>query len=116
MTSSSQILTDLASVIGWEATASIVRYVGGQSRRIPLYASDEHWLVEFIGREKADLLCARYGGDTIWVPKNDGGVRQIRDARIRLLREEGATINALAKEFHLTDRQIYNVLATAEEG
>jgi hypothetical protein len=90
---------------------------GARSERFPLHASDEHWLTTFIGREQADALCKRYGGDTLWIPKNDGGVRQLRDTRIKALRTEGATINALATEFRLTDRQIYNILSeAAEEG
>lgn len=115
----SQILEELAGIIGWDHTTTLVRMAGGQSRKIPLHASDEHWLTTFIGREASDALCKRYGGDTLWIPKNDGGVRQVRDARIRALREADppATINALAAEFKLTDRQIYAILArVAEEG
>lgn len=119
MTSDSETLKQLAVLVGWEAVATLVRMAGGQSRRIPSHASDEHWLVTFIGREKADRLCKLYGGDNLWIPKNDGGVRQLRDAQIRAMRygKPPATINALATEFRLTDRQIYNILgAQPEEG
>jgi hypothetical protein len=119
MRSPSQILEDLAALVGWDAVATMVRMAGGQSRKIPLRASDEHWLTTFLGREKADALCKTYGGDTLWIPKNDGGVRELRDSQIRAMRraDPPATINALATEFRLTDRQIYNILAAqTEEG
>jgi hypothetical protein len=117
MTTTSQILEELAGLVGWDHVATLVRMAGGQERKIPGHASDEHWLTTFIGRVAADALCKRYGGTALWIPKNDGGVRQLRDARIKALRTEGATVNALATEFRLTDRQIYNILSeAAEEG
>lgn len=116
MRAPTQILPELAELIGWEATAAIVRHVGGQSRNIPRHVLPEHWLVQFIGLEKAERLCERYGGEILYFPKNDGGVRQLRDAEIRSSRAAGATINALATEFRLTDRQIYSILAATEEG
>jgi hypothetical protein len=91
MRSPSQILEDLAALVGWDAVATMVRMAGGQSRKIPLRASDEHWLTTFLGREKADALCKTYGGDTLWIPKNDGGVRELRDSQIRAMRRGPAT-------------------------
>jgi hypothetical protein len=89
MRSPSQILEDLAALVGWDAVATLVRMAGGQSRKIPLHASDEHWLTTFIGTGEGDALCKRYGGDTLWIPKNDGGVRELRDSQIRAMRRGG---------------------------
>lgn len=114
MASNSQVLTDLASIIGWEGVAAMVRLAGGQARNIPRTATREHWLTVFLGVEKAQLLCDRYGGEILYVPKDDIGVRALRNQRIKQLRGEGASIHALATEFKLTDRQIYAVLAVAE--
>jgi hypothetical protein len=104
----------IADIIGWDATLALIRFAGGQSRRIPATAHDDHWLTALIGKEAAEKLCRIYGRDVLAIPKNDAEVVRERNVRIRARREEGATIKKLSSEFNLTDRMIYNILGSVE--
>lgn len=112
--SASQILTELAEVAGWDAAIKIADMRGGTQIRIPQEPAPEHWLWDLLGEQAARAISARYGGSCLWVPKNDADSLRMRNEQIRADRRAGATINALAQRYRLTDRQIYSILRIVE--
>lgn len=107
-------LVAIADVAGWDAALTLVRHVGGQSRRIPHESNEEHWLHVLVGPEAAGKICRHFGGDVLTVPRNVAEVLDQRNQKIRAERESGATVRKLAEAWHMTERQIYNVLRTVE--
>lgn len=55
------ILAEIADVAGVEAARTVARIKGGARAYFRLNPPDDHWLVQAVGREKADLICAAIG-------------------------------------------------------
>lgn len=113
-TQTSQILTEIAEVAGWEAALKLVDIAGGRSVRIPATPAPDHWLTMALGEEAAAKLCKIYPGSALWIPKNESVVRAFRDRQIREDRRNGLTIAAIAGKYKLTDRQVYNIMGSVE--
>lgn len=58
-------LAEIAQVAGLDAALRLAEARGGTEVYIPAHAPDGHWLVEAVGREAADAICAHYAvGET----------------------------------------------------
>lgn len=69
-------------------------------------------LAETIGLEGLVNLIAAHGGETLYIPKADAIIRIIRDKRIRAS-YNGINAQALAREYGLSERQIYTIVEGA---
>jgi hypothetical protein len=82
-----ELLAEIAEVAGLPAALAICDARGGQRVYFPARAPDGHWLVELVGRETADVLCAHFrstarGGIELLVPM--GPQKRIRfEAAVR---------------------------------
>ncbi|QFR32402.1 hypothetical protein [Ancylobacter sp. TS-1] len=56
----SDVFAEIVGVIGLPAAVKLADARGGTKITIPSRVSASHWLVEIIGREAADQLCAHY--------------------------------------------------------
>ena len=65
------ILDDLASVIGYTATCSLVDLLGSNKRNlcVPTEATDSHFLAKIIGMPAFRALVSNYGGQLIPIPE-----------------------------------------------
>lgn len=87
------ILAEIAETAGEPAAVSFAARVGGTRVYIPARVADDHWLVDCVGRAKADLICKHFAvdarrGQRIDVPIAAGGVYpQLRRAVARRLHE-----------------------------
>lgn len=60
-----EVLKEIADVAGKEAAWEIARARGGRVVYIPATPSDDHWLTELVGRDRASKICAHFRvGDT----------------------------------------------------
>lgn len=112
----SSALTDLADVIGWESVGALVRTFAGQRISIPKSVDDGHILSSVLGREKADLLCRHYQGDTIYLP--NAAAREAEVLRLAALKP-ALTINEIAARTWLSYRGVQKIIArhtAAESG
>lgn len=95
------VLLEIAQVAGEPAAALIAGARGGRSVYIPARATDEHWLVETVGRAAADKICAHFAVD------DKRGQRGPRGTRVDIPLATGgayATLRrAVAKRLHDLD-------------
>lgn len=67
------LLAEIAEVAGLDAALKVAEARGGSRTHFPARAPDGHWLVELVGREAANKLCAHFrttarGGIELLVP------------------------------------------------
>ncbi|RIV81782.1 hypothetical protein D2V17_16735 [Aurantiacibacter xanthus] len=82
---------------------------------VPKRISPDHHLAKILGQELADKLAEGFGGEML-KPANARIARRIvRDKLIRRRADDGgASIPDLSRAFHLTERQIRNILRRRE--
>jgi hypothetical protein len=99
------LLAEIAEVAGLEAALAIAEARGGSRTVFPARAPDGHWMVELIGREATDKLCAHFrsGGGGIELDVPMGPVAYYRKARRRLaqLVDEGVPVARAAHQIGL---------------
>ena len=99
---------ELEELLGPDGLAALAAARGGRRAYVPRAPCNSHWLVEALGRERADKLAWRFGGDRIDIPSRPP--QRDRNARIRELRASGRTVSAIAAETGISERQVRNVL------
>jgi len=104
-------LTDVADAIGLPATLALVEHAGGVRIYVPERLSDDHRLVEWLGRDAAAMLSDAYAGEELVVPRCAEALRRVRNRQIRRERSEGARPAELALRYRLTERQVFTILA-----
>jgi hypothetical protein len=103
---SASLFDEIAEVIGATAALTLFRAKGGGRITVPAKAPDGHWLVELIGREAADRLCAHYRQGT-------PGER-MRGAEIDLPRGPTGVIGEIAPTIQRARRIMAQALAEGE--
>ena len=98
---------ELQEILGPGGLRRLSRASGGRRAYIPRKPRDSHWLVLAVGREAADKLAWRYGGDRIEVPIL---ARIDRDDRICRLRAQGRSAAQIAEEEGISERHVRNIL------
>lgn len=105
---------EMVAHIGLPATMTIVRVHGGTVLRVPTGAREDGQqlleLIERIGEPATRALIAAYGGERLFIPRCAQAVRDMRDRRIIAAYDAGQSVNSLAREHTLTDRQIRTIL------
>lgn len=104
-------LREIREVIGVAATLRMVEGCGGIRVFIPKRPRPEHRLQRILGEEAFRLLSARYGGETLSVPRADRIVRRLRNLTIAAAYDTGMPVRELARRHQLTERQVYAILA-----
>ncbi|MBK5957410.1 hypothetical protein CCR97_04195 [Rhodoplanes elegans] len=115
------LLAEIAEVAGLEAALKLAESHGGTRMSIPArITSDEHELVQCVGREAADKICALYRqgtgsgrscGINVLIPRGPTGA--IADARRRLAKAlaGGASAAEAARAAGMTERSAYRARA-----
>lgn len=109
------ILAEIAEIAGEPAAVLIAARVGGQRVYIPAKVSDDHWLVDCVGREKADRICRHFKvdgrGQRVDVPLAAAGAYpQLRRAiakRVHDLDRAGASARQISGEVRITTRAVH---------
>lgn len=71
-------------------------------------------IADVIGVEATLKLCEVYGGDPLYLPKNDDVQRELRDREIRkLYGEQNYKSSYLKKQYGLSGRTIRNIVREA---
>jgi len=107
-------LIEIKDVIGIVATLRLVEVYGGTLIVLPRKYRDDHHLVRIIGHKAASELIVHYSGDRLYVPKNDNATRLIRDIEIANKYDAGYSVPKLAREYNLSERQIWNIFKRPE--
>ena len=105
-------LGTLAEIIGLAEALRLVEKRGGTRIYIPEVADPDHWLADVIGTSSLANLVKHYARESIEIDRGCAALRAVRDRLIICRYSEGrASTAALALEFGLTQRQIFNILA-----
>ena len=67
-------------------------------------------LAASVGEEAARILCDQFGGSRLYIPFCNKQVLSKRNQSIITAYTNGAGIDALVREYRLSDRQIWNIL------
>lgn len=114
------VLSEIAAVAGDAAALAISARVGGTRVYIPASVNDDHWLVDAIGRDNADKVCAALGGDRHVIPLATGGAYRslARDIarRVHQLDQQGKSSAEIARACGLTQRAVHRHRAAHRGG
>ncbi len=102
-------MAEVVEVIGLPAALRLAEGLPGVRVYVPERASEDHRLVEILGREAADRLCSHYATENLYIPRCIHAIRAVRNLAIYRQRHIGAA--TLAMRYGLTDRQVYNIIA-----
>lgn len=109
------ILRDIAALIGLPGMLALVEHYGGVRLYVPVRFDPDHALVKVLGHGAAAKLIEQYGGlDHFDVPRAVRAIDAVRNAAIRAEYGE-LSQGQLARRYRLTERQIRNILAGAEQ-
>jgi hypothetical protein len=95
-------LDDIASLIGFTATATLAAWFGGKNLCVPKVAKPDSRLAVLIGMTALKHLVAEYSSITLWIPTGDVFAAERRRSRVAvaLVRGEStadiATCNAMS--------------------
>ncbi|WP_321447409.1 AsnC family protein [uncultured Cohaesibacter sp.] len=101
------VLSEIAEVTDVNTALMIANVMGGGRAHIPPYASDDHWLTELVGLEKAKVICGyfriitsdgRAVGIVIDVPLAKAWKRTSDTKRIDKGLLQGKTYDVIARE------------------
>lgn len=105
-------LRELVRVLGEGAAFRLVEQRGGGRLIVPKRVTPDHRFIDELGLKVfADLVDA-YPGSVIDLPKYDAVLRQLRHERVRQLRAEQRTMDAIAVATGYSRRQVINILGT----
>jgi uncharacterized protein (DUF433 family) len=110
-------LEEIIEAIGEADTLKLVETIGGTSPRLPALRniSEDHAIAKIIGVEKLKKLVSDVGGSRyVYFPKCADGIRRKRDQEIVRRYQSGESVDRLALEYGLSDRQIWNILKKTE--
>ncbi len=115
------VIREIIRLIGHGPAMALVREFGGQELRIPVTDASETWaaLVEVIGEQATNALCAALAGETIYIALCAEAVRAERNramiARYDALLAEGhsgrGAVSVLVREFRpISYRQVEKIV------
>lgn len=110
------VLGEIAHIAGAPAAIALAERAGGQRVYIPARVSGDHWLVDCVGRDAAERICAHFrlngrGGQQIDVPLASAGAyaqlrrRIARD--IHKLDREGHSAREIARRVGVSQRTVH---------
>lgn len=108
-------LLEIVEVIGEAAALKLVERFGGTTPRLPAIRNitPDHPMAQCIGIEALTaLVTATGGGRWLYVARCARGMRESRNRQIVEQYSNGTTVEALARRYHLSDRQIWNILGS----
>ena len=108
-------LLEIVEIIGEAAALKLVERFGGTSPRLPAVRNinADHPLAQCIGIVPlTELVKATGGGRWIYIARCARGLREARNREIVQLYSDGVPVDELARRYHLSDRQIWNILGS----
>lgn len=99
LTRRSDALDEICATVGFSATLSLMRWLGGSHVTVPRKMDTDCMLSAIIGRHQLNRLVGTMGGRTLWIPEDPSTRYKAADTRARdiakMLRE-GASIQQVS--------------------
>jgi hypothetical protein len=113
---SSPTLSTIREVAGDAAVVKLIAARGGTWVHLPVRLTQRAELVRLVGVDAAQRIVDRFGARTLLrIPtgRGHGHGRRLDHGEIVRLNRAGWSVPRLARAFHCTDRQVWNILANA---
>jgi hypothetical protein len=110
-------IRDFVTLLGWDATAALVRVYGGLKIWIPRARSNRAsaaLLAHTIGDDAADKLIAHYGGAEMYIPFCKSALRRARNVSICREYTAGTPVCQLVAKYGVSYRQIDKILKNTD--
>ena len=107
-------LKELRDLVGITATLKLVDHYGGIHVTVPSRYFEASPLVGIVGHRATSELVQRYGGNTLYIAKADKVLRALRNIEIATRFDAGIPAWQLAREYGLSERQIWSILTRPE--
>lgn len=108
---------EIVRLIGLPRAVDLFRTLGGVSFPAPQGENNNRMgalrfemLAECVGVDAARVLCREFSGTVFYIPKCERALLKIRDRRIVLEFDKGATAEELALKYRLTERRVMGIL------
>lgn len=105
-----EVLREIADLVGVPATLKLVESYGGTHLIVPSRYNPDHPLTRVVGHAASVQICQRYSGTSLYVARIKSAIKTLRDIEIASRYDGGVSVPQLAREYELSDRQIWNVL------
>lgn len=116
------VLGEIAEVAGEEAARKLSAAYGGTRKHIPAsVSSDDHWLVQCVGRDAAESICNWFSvgqpegnyrcGEEVLIPRGAAAIIERRREIINLSCD-GLGAGAIARQLGVSERMVYRVRAS----
>lgn len=102
-------LRELQQLIGLPATMAIVKRWGGLRIKIPSRYHDDHQLVKVVGHEAMVKVVDNYAGCNLYIPRALTAILAMRNVDILTRLDNEVSASTLAREYNLTERQIWKI-------
>jgi hypothetical protein len=114
------VLHEIATLAGLPAALALAEKFGGTRVHFPGRAPDGHWLVELVGREAADKLCAHFrsrgrGGYAVEIPLGPKNFYMKARKLAVELHTQGVSGYETARRIGVSSRSIRRYLEGAKE-
>lgn len=107
----SQVLDDIAEVIGEQAAFALAFEFRGQKFYVPQEQGGEPRIAKAIGEELARQFCSAFWRLTMYLP-----FREALRREVRRLAATGITRREIARHLHIAERQVYRLLEKKASG
>jgi hypothetical protein len=120
-----ELLAEIAEAAGLDAALKLAESHGGVRRHIPAQIrNNEHWLVQCVGREAADKICAFYrhgsasgrlGGAYVMVPQGPAGTIASGRRRLAKALDDGKSAAEAARAAGFSERSAFRMRARRKD-
>lgn len=118
------VVIELTELIGYPATESLIKQLGGITFPVGKCLEDmsplrAELLIAAVGKENALTLCKIYGGGLVYLPRCDAALRQLRNQsfldELAALRDSGTSmlmaLTGLCPRYGFSDRYAWKLLS-----
>lgn len=97
---------EIINLIGEQETCLLIKCFSGRAVFFPKNAKNPY----AISPSSWSVLCKRFGGSLVFIPRCYKTLLHVRNKRIQADRRNGLSIAELTGKYTLTDRQIFTIL------
>ena len=106
---------DIACVIGYTATCTLIEWYGGTNLWIPVAGTETHEIGRIIGLPAFRALCREYGATCLRVPTDHFRDQMRQDRAVARMIQFGHGAKSIGAAIGLTPRQVQNIRRRLEE-
>lgn len=104
-------MRSLSELIGLEAVLKLMHLYGGQPVYIPSRYKESHKLAQYLGCDAFKKLWREFGGLSVQIPMGTRAISKARNRMIKAKRQHNSTGAQLARDYKLSQRQVWYILA-----